>query len=125
MAWKYDEETKTIKVNRGDKLPLTLSLPIDEENNYTFKVGDKVTFGVYEKKGYSKNAMLLKEIIVEEERKFVDISLTGEETRIGELIDKPVEYVYEIQLNDDETVIGQDDDGDKIFELWAEGSNIK
>lgn len=125
MAWKYDKETKTIKVNRGDILPMTFSIPLDEEKNYTFKNGDKITFGVYEKKGYDKPALILKEVIVEEETTTVDLSLTSGETKIGEISSKPVQYVYEIQLNEEQTVIGQDDDGDKIFELWAEGSNIK
>lgn len=125
MAWKYEEATKTIKVNRGDKLPISLTIPISEEENYLFKVGDKITFGVYEKKGYEKPAVILKEVTVEKETDTIDLSLTSEETKIGEIQNKTVEYWYEIQLNENETIIGADDDGNKIFELWAEGSNIK
>ena len=54
----------------------------------------------------------------------VDFKLTTEDTRIGEVINKPVDYWYEIELNPDtypQTLIGYDEDGPKIFRLYPEG----
>ena len=54
----------------------------------------------------------------------VDITLERVDTKIGEIINKPVDYWYEIELNPDttpQTLIGYDDDGPKIFRLFPEG----
>ena len=54
----------------------------------------------------------------------VDLSLDSTETTIGDIINKPVEYWYEIQLNPDtepQTIIGYDENGAKIFKLYPEG----
>ena len=114
----------TIKINRGDVLPLRLTIPISEEENYTFQEGDIIVFGVYGAKKMSQPALLLKEVTVQEESKHVDIVCTSEEMKIGELIDKPVDYWYEIELNGQQTVIGYDDNGAKILRLFPEGSEV-
>ena len=54
----------------------------------------------------------------------VTISLSSTDTRIGEIINKPVDYWYEIELNPDttpQTIIGYDADGPKILKLFPEG----
>ena len=56
----------------------------------------------------------------------VEIELTSDETRIGDYINKPVTYWYEIELNPNNnstTIIGYDDDGPKQFKLYPEGKN--
>lgn len=123
----------TIKINRGDILPIKLVIPVYEEDehgqpvfdhNYIFRVGDKVDFGVYKKRRMSKDALLLKTIIVDEETEELNFVLSSEDMKIGPLINKPTEYWYEVELNDGQTIIGYDDEGPKIMMLYPEGSEI-
>lgn len=115
----------TIKINRGDVLNLSLTLSNSDGTPYTFKVGDTIVFSVYNKNKMSDGAVLLKEITLEGEQQSVEIICTKEETKIGDLINKPVEYWYEIELNNEHTVIGYDDDGAKILMLFPEGSKVQ
>lgn len=115
----------TIKLNRGDVLNFTLTLSSSSGDPYTFQDGDKVVFSVYNKNKMSDNAVLLKEFNVEGSQQSVEINCTKEETKIGDLTNKPVEYWYEIELNNEYTVIGYDDDGAKILMLYPEGSKIQ
>lgn len=124
----------TIQTNRGDKLIFDFLIPTekikDEQTGediqkfYSFQKGDVLTFGAYAKKKMSKEALLLKDFIVEEETESIHMSFTSEEMKIGPLIDKPTEYYYEIQLNHNQTVLGYFLDGPKIIELYPEGSDI-
>ena len=115
----------TIEVNRGDELNLNLSLKLDSGEDYVFEQGDKVVFSLYEKGKMSDNAILIKEVDATPEATSLETSLTSNETKIGEMINKPVEYWYEIELNDRYTVIGYDDKGAKKFILYPEGSKIQ
>ena len=114
----------TIKLNRGDVLNLTLSAKLEDNTDYTFQVGDKVVFSVYEKNKMSDKAVLIKEINITESSQSVVIRLDSNETKIDNLINKPVEYWYEIELNDEYTIIGYDDAGAKILMLYPEGSKL-
>ncbi len=114
----------TIKVNRGDVLNLSLSTELEDGTTYTFHNGDKIVFSIYEKGKMSDNAVIMKEINVLEETETVDIGLTNEETKIGDLINKPITYWYEVELNDQYTIIGYDENGAKEFMLYPEGSKI-
>lgn len=130
----------TIKINRGDKLLFGFSIPIkteptaDEEKTkeveepkyYEFKVGDVLTFGVYKRKAMSEKALLLKDFKVEKDGTTeIVMEFDPEEMKIGDLINKPTQYWYEIQLNREQTVLGYDDiTGAKILELYPEGSDI-
>lgn len=73
----------------------------------------------------SDGAVLLKEITVNGSQQSVEITCTKEEMTIGELINKPVEYWYEIELNNEHTVIGYDENGAKILLLFPEGSKVQ
>lgn len=115
----------TIEVNRGDELNLNLSLKLDSGADYTFEAGDKIVFSLYKKGKMSDNAILIKEVDATPDTTSLEISLTSNETKIGEMINKPVEYWYEIELNDRYTVIGYDDKGAKRFILYPEGSKIQ
>ena len=56
----------------------------------------------------------------------VRIRLRREDTKIGDIIHKPVKYWYEVELNPDtepQTIVGYDDDGPKIFTLYPEGAD--
>lgn len=117
-------ENNTIKVNRGDELNLILTLKYSDGTSYTFQNGDKIVFSLYNKKKMSGQAVVVKEINITQSSESVEIQLTSEQTKIGELIDKPIEYWYEIELNDKDTVVGYDEDGAKILMLYPEGSKL-
>lgn len=114
----------TIKLNRGDVLNLTLSVKINGTENYTFQVGDEIVFSVYNKGKMDQEAVVLKRIVIAEECQSVSINLTSEETKLGEMKNKPVEYWYEVELNNQYTIIGYDDAGEKQLMLYPEGSKI-
>ena len=67
---------------------------------------------------------MAKDTLVEEETTTVNISLNSEDTKIGNLVNKPTKYWYEIELNPDtnpQTIVGYDLEGEKIFMLYPEG----
>ena len=112
----------SIYVTRGDVLFFTLSAN-EDDTEYTFQAGDVVRFRVFGKKDPG-TVMLKKDFIVSENAAEVEIVLTGEETSFGDLISKPTDYWYEVELNPDtfpQTIIGYDEDGEKIFRLYPEG----
>lgn len=115
-------EDKSIYVTRGDAVFFTVSA---EENgsNFIFQIGDVVRIKVTDKKDCN-TVVLQKDFVVQEATENVDIVLTGLDTRIGEVISKPVDYWYEVELNpfsNPQTIVGYDDDGAKIFKLFPEG----
>ena len=112
-------EGKTIKINRGDKGVIGLTIP-----GYQFQVGDIVTIGVYEKKGLERNSKLFKSIEVETTCDELEIKLTKEDTSIDEIVNKPITYWYEIELNNETTIVGYDEEGPAEFILYPEGSDI-
>lgn len=120
---KINNKTKTISINRGDdNIGFDFSIPIDEETSYTFQIGDVIKFGVYNEKELDKPAVLLKTITNDEEKETITITLTKEDTSIGDIENKAITYWYEIQLNDD-TIIGFDEKGAKEFIVYPEGSD--
>ena len=124
------EDNVTLHLTRGDKITnLSFYYPIlnrdtMEEENYVFKVGDKISFIVKAKKGYTKEEVFRKEFIIEEETEYPLIQLTGNETKWGEMKNKRTTYWYDIVLNDDITILGYDDDGAKKLYLYPEGDEI-
>ena len=122
-----DPTTKTIYITRGDVADFAFSASLKDTGEvYSFKPGDVIRFSVYKAKDYSK-LVLSKDVVVEEECSAVTISLTKEDTTIGDVINKPVDYWYQIELNPDtrpQTLIGHgptDSDKEKIFKLLPEG----
>ena len=117
-------EDNSIYVTRGD----VVAFPVTAENNgtaYIFQPDDIVRISVYAKKN-AENVVLRKDFVVAAETEKVDIFLTENDTRIGEVISKPVDYWYEIELNpltNPQTIIGYDDDGAKVFKLFPEGDS--
>lgn len=114
----------TILLNRGDNLNLSLSLNTTEGTAYTFQPDDKIIFSIYGKRQLDRLPVLKKEIIVEEQTDTLIIACNGEETKFGEYINKPVDYWYEIELNDGYTVLGYDEKGPKILRLYPEGYRV-
>ena len=117
-------EGNHIKINRGNTLPLKLVIPISHTENYVFQVGDEIMFGIYGTKKMDEEALLLKKYTIEEETEEFEFTINAEEMKIGELINKPTDYWYEIELNGEQTILGYDDDGAKIITLYPEGSEI-
>lgn len=118
-------EDLSIYATRGDAVILN----VGADNNgvpYVFQPGDIVRMRIFEKKG-CHCVVLLKDVVVSEATERVDISLTKDETKFGELISKPKEYWYEIELNPDndpQTIVGYDDNGPKVFRLFPEGADV-
>lgn len=113
----------TIHITRGDIGVIEVDCSIDDTEPYIFQPGDVVRFQVYRKKKHEE-VVLSKEILVEEEIENACINLYTTDTKIGEIINKPTDYWYEIELNPHttpRTLIGYDKSGPKIFRLYPEG----
>lgn len=92
-----------------------------------FSAGDVVRIKIYGKKA-AENVVLQKDFPIYEHTDHAEIYLTSEDTKIGEVISKPTDYWYEVELNPDtnpQTIIGYDEDGAKIFKLFPEGADIE
>lgn len=125
--FNINKETKQIELTRGNVATIGVTAKNDDETDYIFVVGDIVRFKIFEKKDCEK-VVLQKDVKVTEQTDIVNVELTGEETKIGGLINKPVDYWYEIELNPDtntQTIIGYDKNGPKIFTLYPEGGDKK
>ena len=112
----FEVENNVIHVSRATKGVITLGIP-----GYVFNVGDTIELRIYKKKGLDELPVKNIEKTVEEAGEYIDIVLTCEDTDIGEPVNKMVEYWYEIELNDEETVIGFDKDGAKVLNLYPKG----
>jgi hypothetical protein len=115
----------SIHATRGDIGSFEVGIKTSENADYVFKSGDVVRFNVHERKR-PERVVLDKRVHVDIETETVVISLSREDTKIGGLIDKPVDYWYEVELNPDttpQTFIGYDTSGPKIFTLFPEGAD--
>ena len=113
----------TMCLTRGDIAQIHVSADTQDGGTYTFTAGDVVRLQVFDKKDCTK-VLLSKPVTVLAEAQSVIIALSGDETKIGEPINKPVDYRYEIELNPEtnpQTIIGYDESGEKIFRLYPEG----
>lgn len=125
---KYDSFTKQLQINRGDSTTLKINAKDSTGEQYQFKVGEKVKFSITERKN-EENVIFSKTITVAEQGYNVDIPLSSEDTKIGDIINKPVIYWYEISVltlnNEIQTIIGYDDDGAKEFVLNPEAGDVE
>lgn len=115
-------EDMSIYVTRGDACTIDVSATTSEEM-YTFAEGDTIRLNVMEKRNCS-NVVLTKDVVASGGEESLAISLSGDDTKIGEVISKPTDYWYEVQLNPEtqpQTIIGYDEDGGKVFRLYPEG----
>ena len=122
--FRIDPNTSRINMTRGDIGTIELTIKKDDGTSYVFQDSDIVRFSVYEIKDFNGEPVLLKNVIPEQDSTSVDIELLQDDTTIGGLINKPVTYWYEIQLNPDtapQTIIGYDQYGAKEFILYPEG----
>lgn len=115
----------TIYLTRGDIAIIEVSAKKSETDDYMFRVGDVIRFNVFEKKRCDI-VVLQKDVEVKEETITVTISLDRTDTKLGELIHKPKDYWYEVELNPDttpQTIVGYDSDGPKVLRLFPEGDD--
>ena len=124
----YINDDKSIYVTRGDVVFFAVKArDIDTDQIVEFEPGDIVRMKVYGKKN-AQNVVLSKDFAVTETTDFVTIMLEGHETKIGDVISKPVDYWYEVELNPDtypQTIVGYDDDGARLFKLFPEGADAE
>ena len=118
------QDERTLIMTRGDETNelnhIAFYLPIynsvtGEEEKYSFKPTDKITFIVSERKGYNKTKVIeiehtLREMGYLEETQFPELILTAEDTRKFDLLNKKRTYWYELVLNDSCTIIGHSND---------------
>lgn len=115
----------TIHITRGDAANIFVSATLDE-NEVVFLQGDVIRFKVFAKKNCA-NVALQKDTVVTEPTSAVEVVLDGTDTAIGEIISKPVDYWYEVELNPDthpQTIVGYDENGAKVFKIYPEGGAV-
>lgn len=118
-------EDQSVSVTRGDAASFPIQV-LDGGEIRKFSPGEVVRISVYGKKD-AQQVYLRKDFAVTEETDTVQISLTKQDTKFGDVISKPTVYWYEVELNPDtdpKTVIGYDEDGPKIFQLLPEGGEV-
>lgn len=123
---RFNTNTKQIQINRGDSADLTITAKDKSGETYMFQQNDVVKFKVSEAKNEA-NVVIEKSVTVAEEADNVIISLTSEDTKIGDYINKPVTYWYEISIErnngDVFTIIGYEDGDPKEFVLNPEAGD--
>lgn len=114
----FNEADLSVYCTRGDYC----NFPVSGE----FKPGDVVRFKAFRKKD-CETVVMQRDFTVDEAADTFVISLTGEDTKIGEVISKPVDYWYEVELNPDtnpQTIVAYDEAGAKVFRLYPEGKDV-
>lgn len=117
-------EDMSIYVTRGDVAFFGVTAD-NGGSKYKFQPGEIVRFKVTDKKA-CENVAFYKDFPITEEVERVEILLTEEDTKIGDVISKPTDYWYEVELNpftNPQTILGYDDDGPKVFKLFPEGAD--
>lgn len=116
----------TIHLTRGDVAPIEISARDRNTGEpFIFNEGDIVRFKVYERKDCNC-VVLSKDTEVTETAETVTVFLESSETKMGDPINKPKDYSYEVEVNPEtapNTIIGHDKDGPKTFTLYPEGGD--
>lgn len=124
--FQVNDDDMSIYLTRGDTALFQVSAMKSETERYVFKAGDVVRIKVFEKKACDK-VVLQKDFGIEEDTEVATVFLNERETKFGEVISKPTDYWYEIELNpftEPQTIVGYDDDGAKILKLFPEGADV-
>lgn len=111
-------EGDIIHINRGDKAIIEFSI-----DNYTFQVDDVIRFAVYKEKKMSEEPIFEKIIINKSEGNSIEIVINSKDTQLVNLLDQPLKCWYEIELNDEQTILGYDENGPKVFIIYPEGAD--
>ena len=120
-------EEKDIPTVRTGMDFIITRLPLTKSNNL---ITDKAkitllisAFKLLIKNDYSTTRRL-KNLILGISHDDDEVELESEDTKVGPIINTPAQYWYEIQLNKEQTILGFDDKGPKMFILFPEGSDI-
>lgn len=120
---RIDEDNlTTLHLTRGDRCTFRAYV-IDSRTRerYYFPAGCWVSFVIIDKLGYTlENPLLRKKVFVPEDTDEVEFTLTSEDTKIGDMIDKKQKYWYNIVVNDDVTILGSDEQGEKVIIIYPE-----
>lgn len=127
--FKLNPETKQINITRGDTATIEITANMNNEL-YEFQAGEVVRLKVFERNNCN-NVVLVKDVVVADNTTSIQFELSKEDTKIGPVISKYVDYWYEVELNPDtnpQTIIGYEVDEDdtvlvKVFRLLPEGSD--
>ena len=114
----------SIYATRGDTVFFTVTAD-DNGVPYYFEAGDVLRIKIFQKKN-ANNVVLEKCFPVEAKTDKYTMLLSEEDTKFGDVISKPVDYWYEIELNpftNPQTIVGYDDEGPKVFKLFPEGKD--
>ena len=116
-------EPNQLVVNRGNML----SFGIRKKDGNSFQAGDVVRMKVMEKNNV-ENVVIQKDFTIETDTEIMPIVLLSSDTKIGELINRPVDYWYEIELYPDteytQTLVGYKEEP-ALFTLRPEGGDKK
>lgn len=118
-------EDMSISLNRGDVGVIPVPQSKDGDYGYSISAGDVLRIRVFPKKKCEEVA-LVKDFLVETATSVIELELDGTDTKIGDIINKPTTYWYEIELNPDtypQTIVGYNEDGPKVFMLYPEGDD--
>lgn len=115
----------TIHITRGDVASIAVSAMLEDGSLHKFALNDIIRFKVFDRNGCD-TVHIQKDVEVLRSFTEVVVRLTKEDTKLGGVINKPVEYWYEVELNPDtepQTIVGYDENGPKIFRVYPEGSD--
>ena len=118
-------EDMSVSLNRGDVGVIPVPQSKDGDYGYSISAGDILRIRVFPKKKCEEVA-LVKDFLVETATSVIELELDGTDTKIGDIINKPTTYWYEIELNPDtypQTIVGYNEDGPKVFMLYPEGDD--
>ena len=118
-------ENNKIHITRGDIGSIKITALDEDGTDYIFKKGEVVRLSIVRAKHFEE-VVFYKDVVVEEDETAVRLNLTSEDTTIGDLINSPKTYWYEVVLNPDtadQTIIGYDEKGAKEFILYPEAKD--
>lgn len=119
-------EDNSIYATRGDVVFFAVKAnDIETKQPFMFEPGDILRMKIYGKKN-AENVVMQKDFAVAEETDAVNILLEEKDTKFGDVISKPTDYWYEVELNPDiypQTIVGYTEDGATLFRLFPEGAD--
>ena len=117
------DKNMTVYLTRGDACLLPVSCKSSGGEPYIFKRGETLSLRIFKKRRYDE-VVFSKETVIAADTERAQIYLSSAETRLGEVINAPAEYWYEIELNGGtnaaQTIVGYDKGGPKVFRLYPE-----
>ena len=122
------DENYNIETTRGDVLSFNVKTINKNDNTpYVFQVGDVIRFKIMEANN-CEQILVQKDVTVSEISKSVLLTIPSDEMKIGNIINTPVDYWYEVELNPDTdsriTILGYTKaTGPRILTLTPEGGD--